>query len=285
VHHVTSGGGGAFLHPTHNLAPVVPQSTTELETYVLQQHWPPRPVSRHVLNRSAARLVVDRQNVGLALVLASVHLGVAAAGGWAMRDWLRSNVGAPLGRSLRSIAGELLTSPVELVALAVVVAVCALVVPRPNVADPAVHRVARRVGLVHGLAQAAVFLGGAFAGGVAIRLLAGDSAPAVGAVVVGTVLGALVGGIGSVVVMANYLRRVNQGYRIHDNEAFSGRHIRGYKHFVRLRIDERGDLRLFVIGLETVRPGWAEALADGTAPPTTAPSLVDVIDIPAGRRG
>ena len=62
VHHITSGGGGAFLHPTHNLAPVVPQSTTELETYVLQQHWPPRPVSRHVLNRSATRLVVDRQN-------------------------------------------------------------------------------------------------------------------------------------------------------------------------------------------------------------------------------
>lgn len=283
VHHVTSGGGGAFLHPTHNLAPVVPQSTTEAESYVLQQHWPPKPVSRHVLNRSTARLVIDRQNVGLALLLAALHLGVAAVAGGPMRSWLSAHPGAGLATAIGSIAREVLTAPGSIVALAVVVAVCALVVPRPNVADLAVHRVARRAGALHGLVQGAAFLISTVVGGLVALALAGDAAPTGPELVAGTLVGALLGGVTSVVVFADYLRRVNGNYRIHDNEAFSGRHIRGYKHFVRLRIDAKGDLRAYVVGLETVRPGWGPALADGAAPPVTAPTLVDVVDVRAAR--
>lgn len=281
VHHVTSGGGGAFLHPTHNLAPVVPQSSTELDSFHLQAHWPPRTVSRHALAASTSGLAVDRQNLSLVVLLAVVQAGFAALAGISMRDWLRSVPDAGWSTTARRLAEELAQSPATWVCLALVVALCALALPHANVGDPLVRRAARRFGAVHGVAQAAVFLLGAWLGGLAIRLLGGGTAPGVLDAVTGTAAGAVVGGALSVLVFAHYLRIVNQRYRIHDNEAFSGRHLRGYKHFVRCRIDDAGNLRLHVIGLESVRPGWAGALAEDRRPPTTALTLVDVIDIPA----
>ena len=281
VHHVTSGGGGAFLHPTHNLAPKVPQSTTEYEQYELQSHWPPRPISRHVLDGSTRRLILDRQNLPLASLLAVVHLAFAGLSGMGMRAWLHGHAGTAFGGSIRSIAGELARSPLTLVTLSIIVVVCAFVVPNPNVADPLVQRAARRFGFLHGLAQSAAFFVAAALGGVAVRILAASASPSVLDQLLGTAAGAVGGGLLSVVVLAHYLRLVNQGYRIHDNEAFSGRHIRGYKHFVRCHIDSAGNLRLHVVGLESVRTGWAAAMADGDPPPTTALALVDVIDLPA----
>ena len=283
VHHVTSGGGGAFLHPTHNLAPVVPQSSTETDSYHLQAHWPSRTVSRHVLAASTSGLVVDRQNLSLVVLLAAVQLGFAAVAGISMRSWLRSSPGAAWTESARHLAEELVRSPATWVALAVVVLVCTLSIPNPNVGERTVRRAARRFGFVHGVAQGAVFFLGAWLGGLTTRALGGQSAPGAVDAVIGLVFGALVGGALSVFVFAHYLRIVNQRYRIHDNEAFSGRHLRGYKHFVRCRIDEDGNLRLHVIGLESVRPGWATAVAEGHRPPTDALTLVDVIDISTGR--
>jgi hypothetical protein len=283
VHHVTSGGGGAFLHPTHNLAPQVPQSTTEGDScYRLQEHWPPRPISRHTLGRSTRGLILDRQNLGLIGLLGLVHLLFAAAAGGPLRGWLRDHPGTPLPGSARMVATRLAGSPWSWIGLAVVLAICALVIPRPNVGDPLVVDAAQKFGFVHGLAQAAAFFVATGMGGGAIRMLSGSGVPSGLSEGVGTAAGALVGGVASTIVFAHYLRVVNQRYRIHDNEAFSGRHIRGYKHFVRCRIDESGDLRLHVIGLERVRPGWAGAMADDVRPPTTSLALVEVIDLPAG---
>ncbi len=284
MHHVTSGGGGAFLHPTHNLAPTVPQSTTERDSFQLLNHWPPRPVSRHALAGTTRGLVFDRQILPLTGVLAVVHLVFAALAGRTPRAWIRAHPTDAILDSIGSITAHLARSTWGWIGLAAVLLVCTYVVPRPNVAESLVQRAAHRFGFLHGLVQATVFFLAAALGAIAIRFLSGPDGPNGVDPLLGLLLGAVVGGLASTLAFAHYLRLVNQRYRIHDNEAFSGRHIRGYKHFLRCRIDEAGDLRLHVVGLENVRPGWAGALADGDPPPTTPLSLVDVIDIPAGGR-
>jgi hypothetical protein len=231
--------------------------------------------------------VADRQSLPLVALLGVVQLAYAALAGGAMRRWLDASPTVGLWDSARNVIEELSASPVTWVTLIGTVFVCALGLARPSVADPLVWKAARRCGFVHGLAQGAVFVAAATVGGLAIQILGGSGRPTDLDVLVGTVLGAATGGVLAVTVFAHYLRVVNQRYRIHDNEAFSGRHLRGYKHFLRIRVAPDGALRIFVIGLDAVRSGWAEALVDGRPPPTTTLTLVDVIDIPsdAGRRG
>ena len=265
VHHVTSGGGGAFLHPTHNLAPKVPQSDNDPFAYQLEEHWPPRSVSRHTLGGSIRTLVVDRQSPALSVPFALLHGAfLLAATGIHART-----------RSLADIAGRW---PMYIVGVLAIAAFW-FAIPAPNVADPLVHRAGRRTGLQHGLVQLLVLVA-VTAATTALFHGSGWDRRNVALAVAGSAMGGLL----ATGVFSTYLSSVNRRWRIHDNMAFSGRHIRGYKHFVRCRIDgETGDLTLFVVGIDTVHPGWASALAHAAVPPAGTLTLVDVIDIARGR--
>lgn len=157
--HVTSGGGGAFLHPTHHFAsrPVDPDSRLA-PRFV----WPDGAVSRD-LARSWWRVLVDRQILSLLAV-----------------------IGALLFVGCRY--------PVPVAAVA---AVAGVLVVRPNTPRPdARARAVRATGVGLGLALAAVVLltalvarsGAPWADGGAIALAWVTACAVVGAAVAGAVL-------------------------------------------------------------------------------------------------
>lgn len=282
VHQVTSAGGGAFLHPTHNLTPHVPQGYDVPDPFILEEHWPPRSVSRWQLGRGVGGALFDRQSLGLGTVFALVNLAILlGARRGIVGGLVEAGERAGTVDALRDAADALLVNVwFPAVALAVV-ALFTFVVPRPSVGDPAVHRAARRAGFVHGLAQVVGLVAAATIGAAAGWLIVDpdDTASASAALLA---VGSVAGGFLGVAVFATYVQMVNRRWRIHDNIAFAGRHIQGFKHFLRCRIDRAtGDLRLYVLGLPTIHTGWAAALARGTTPPKGMLTLVDVIDIPA----
>jgi hypothetical protein len=86
-------------------------------------------------------------------------------------------------------------------------------------------------------------------------------------------VGSLLGGIlfGSYLLLSNGLLRANREYQgdgrenrseqrlkgVHANEVFATQSIADYKHFVRLRIRENGDLVIYPIGIERICREWS----------------------------
>lgn len=94
-------------------------------------------------------------------------------------------------------------------------------------------------------------------------------------------LGGLIGGF----VMGGYLFVSVQLFGRHSNEAFGSLRIPDYKEWLRLRIDERGALSVFCIGMDRVPRRWKSA-ARGAAttyiaddPKASGPRLVDFVRV------
>ena len=78
----------------------------------------------------------------------------------------------------------------------------------------------------------------------------------------------LVGGVLSTGLFIGMVRWINAQIKANDTLAFSSAHLTRYKHFVRMCIDDRGDLSVYVVGLDPVGEGWFEAL---TTPEASIP--------------
>ncbi|MDE1148853.1 MAG: hypothetical protein PW843_19985 [Azospirillaceae bacterium] len=81
----------------------------------------------------------------------------------------------------------------------------------------------------------------------------------------------IVGGLLAATVMGIYLLISLNGFKLHWNEAFSSMRIEGYKNFLRLKIDPKGDLTVYPIGLVRTPAD------DGRTPrnPPLAPRLIE----------
>nr|MDQ6938380.1 hypothetical protein [Actinomycetota bacterium] len=147
--HVTSGGGGAFLHPTHHL--LLDAKRPGEPEFQLIKAWPSAERSR-ALSRSTTRLVWDRQSRVLIPFLALLHLAYIG-----LTD---VRLLSPLGRGGSSRPPTLawvLASPLAWLVLVAVVAGGRLAVA-PNTRTRLVRHAARRRGAVVGLALAAVLV-------------------------------------------------------------------------------------------------------------------------------
>lgn len=80
--------------------------------------------------------------------------------------------------------------------------------------------------------------------------------------------GSLVAAFGSATIFGVYLWVSLNGFGRHWNEAFSSLAIKDYKNFLRMKIDGKGELHLYPIGLETVPEG-------GGTPRTLKPHLIE----------
>jgi hypothetical protein len=308
-HRITAGGGGAFLHPTHDL----PRTTTLTidpegprtddgrsapvrERYGLQTCYPRRRTSRW-LSLSALALPVRNwtflfvPGVVSLLVLWTVQFGLRtledpgvsfadASGSWGWTDAMGG-----VARNSLSLA----------MALALWGGLFAFAKPPPRVHARWTRALARAgLSLVHLLAQLSAI---AAVGVAAVRLaeqVPGDGweyalTAGAAALVLGAVVGSLV--VGLYLAAAIGL----PGLRTHGNEAFSASRITRYKSFLRLHV-ERDRLTVYAIAVPRAvkRRHWrvpteesqAAEAADPSAPliePTREPvavRLIEAIEIP-----
>lgn len=258
--HVTSGGGGAFMHPTHSLPTRVPYERGRAE-FELRSRWPNPADSRAVSPN--ARLLRDRQSLGVVPLVALLH-GLFS---WlAARQFLGWGSSSEPGGWPEPI-GFVVSTPWTIVVLALLVVIGRATVA-PNARERLVARGAKRLGYLHGALLAAIFWATTAAIHWAVDTwLDLDGAGRRGLFVLGSV-------ISGAVVYATFLRVIGwigNRYRMNDNLAFAAVHSGRYKHFVRMRFTEHGDLTMYAVGLDPIGTGWGAALRDRAPVPPDDP--------------
>ncbi len=237
--HITSGGGGAFLHPTHHLP-----ERTELPgaggttAYCRVGTYPSPAVSKRLRKRI---WLLPPYNLPLAAVLGAVQVLLAF-----MLELHLGNRHMSLG--LSDLRRALWESPTAfLLILLMVVSLAAMV------------RFAHDAGgigrFLFGLVHSALQLGSV--AGVLIAASSLSSGPGQGAWSLVAFLGlvGVLGGIGGMVGMSGYLWATNcLGF--HGNEGYAPLHHQDLKHFLRLHIDRDGALTVYPIAIDRVGRKW-----------------------------
>lgn len=97
----------------------------------------------------------------------------------------------------------------------------------------------------------------------------------------------LLGGAAGALILGTYLFVSVQVFGRHSNEAFSSLRIADFKQWVRLKIDRTGRLTIYAIGIDRVPRRWRTAPRNGVATDlpddtrATAPRLVDRVQVEA----
>jgi hypothetical protein len=266
-HKITAGGGGAFLHPTHDL-PEELDLTVDVEAAA---HGPPGG------HTQGYRLVERFPDAGRswrlawqALLLPLRHPWFITVGAvfnvmllWTNQFGIRSLdrqeeetqtfAESAQDSGWRDLSLGLIRNPLAL--FLVIVLAAALI----GLADVPTrlreHRVRRWIsraslGLVHLLVQASAAIGVAL---LSIRL-AGPVPTRFGFNAASSAIDALLGGIVSAFLLGAYFAVTNtvRRLRVHGNEAFSAARLNGHKSFLRLHIDRRGHLTVYALGIDRV---------------------------------
>jgi 3',5'-cyclic AMP phosphodiesterase CpdA len=255
--YLTWGGGGAFLHPTHQLEDVsfewdyiAPPPVQPIRTGAPAPKYRRRFTRSHVYpsdktsRRLSWRLPLfgwdNRWFTGLlfcaALIAAWTLAAVADFKGARLPESLRAS--PRMSDALWLMATLLLSAPWFLLACAAFVAVLTYF--------SAAQRTPLRwlVGVTHFSAHLTAFLVGFF---VSARYLPEGTWPVWLVSIV-----ALATAVLSSTIMGVYLWISLAFFRRHWNEAFSALRIKHYKGFLRLHLDRTGALTIYPIGLDTV---------------------------------
>ena len=235
---VTAGGGGAFLHPTHDLPETTdPPGVDGAGPYRRAAVYPSARKSRRLRKRV---WLLPAYNLPLAVALGAIQVVVVFMLTLHL-DERHRHVG--FGDLLRA----LWESPT---AFLLIIAVIASFGAMIRLAHDATG-VAR---LLIGIGHSALQFGGLGAAiVVASRLTSAvDGAPGLVAFL-GVVW--VLGGVGGVLGVSGYLWATNSlGY--HGNEAYAPLHHMDQKNFLRLHIDASGGLTLYPIGVDRVGRKW-----------------------------
>ncbi|MCF8533264.1 MAG: hypothetical protein K9G48_09705 [Reyranella sp.] len=286
IQYVTCGGGGAFLHPTH-----------QLENKTFHWRYPPPgidagpPDSRYersftIANDGAAIYPTAKasrcltwgnagfafKNVGLTLIYCAAYV---------LYNWLLDENAAIAGvKSLTAAVGgagsfwQALGLYIEL----------SFVSPAPTLlflagmggyyylADEPYRTWTRiGIGVVHGVAQAVtatLVTCAVLIGAPSLIHIVWPALPPGLAGAAAILLASIAAGFVSATVFGLYLVASLNGFGRHWNEAFSALRIEGHKCFMRMRIDSEGALHLYPIGLRKVPKG-------GGTPETLKPHLIE----------
>jgi len=252
-HRITSGGGGAYLYPTHHLQPTLELDegrgeNTKKVTYGLEAAYPPPNVTSRQRWLAAWRLPI--RNRGLLPVLGVLYFGPALL----LQIPVRTNVSSAGDVALSDVLGtwlDALWSPWMLVAAMVLAPLFVLFAAGRSVG------VRFLVGLPHAALQLAlvlllVVLSAQLLSlvdlnehGVAIAAIAAVLAVPPGAWLLGLYL--------SVCDLVYGLSPERfKGLDRHANETFSCQRIEDWKSFLRFHIDAQGRMTIFPIGVDRV---------------------------------
>jgi hypothetical protein len=289
THKITSGGGGAFLHPTHVLPRhtsigVTPDDPDDVTAYEMQVTYPRRSRSR-LLSLSAVGLAL--RNPSFCTIPGLVTLALL----WTVQFGLRTlerpeesfaEAGAHWGWT--DLAGGLVrTSSAGLVVLVLFGALWAFAKTPPWAAQGWQRWTVKAImAVIHLALQLATMVTVMLA---ALALASGRGSVAFA--VVASAVALVLGGLAGATVVGIYLAAAiaTPGIEAHANEAFAAARITGYKNFLRLHIDTDGRLTVYAIGIPRAvkRRHWRAVpeAADVEASwiePTRRPPEPDLID-------
>lgn len=254
THKITSGGGGAFLHPTHQLPRTVsvgitPDDPDDVVDYEVAVRYPSSGRSR-LLSLHALRLPL--RNPSFMWVPGLISLVML----WAVQFGLRSleqsgqsfaTAGSDWGWG--ELAGGVFRSSTSAVLLLVLFGGLWAFARTPAWAPRGVPRHAAKavLALVHLAAQVAML--------ATVSLVALTVAADLDGwwfAVLASVVAFALGGVGCALVLGAYLAVAIgvPGLRAHANEAFAAARLTGYKNFLRLHIDGSGTLTVYALGLD-----------------------------------
>ncbi|HVF13381.1 MAG TPA: hypothetical protein VM942_02210, partial [Acidimicrobiales bacterium] len=247
-HLITAGGGGAFLHPTHQLpATGTPYGVAAAQSYARQAVYPSPETSRRLRKRV---FLLPVYNLPLAAVLGTAHLMLAFLLRLHLRDEYRSLAAGDLWQAVWE-------SPAAFLLILLLVGSIGGMVLLAHDAS-GLPRIA--LGVVHSFLQ----VGGL----VFVFLVASWAAGSVGvdgllSLIVFLIVVWVVGGVGGVLGIAAYFWATNcLGF--HGNEVYAPLHHEDLKNFLRLHFDARGGLTIYPVGVDRVGRHW-ELRPDGPA--------------------
>jgi putative NIF3 family GTP cyclohydrolase 1 type 2 len=272
VHKIVAGGGGAFLHPTHQ------PKTGELRGGFAQcAVYPDRRTSSRLTWRNFLFPVINPRFAALAGIvyalsawLASASLGAADA----------SSIGAALHVALLAALRD------PFYGLWLIVFVLAFVF----FTDTHVRWYRLLGGIGHGLAH----LGAAFVcAWLALRSTTGPLGLDYGTISQLFAAGVLTfvgGAVAGSLVLGLYLFVSLQLFGRHSQEAFSSLRVQDWKSWVRLRIDAAGRLTIYALGIDRTPRRWRrtrrndEETFEPDDPRATAPRLIDRAEVLSAAR-
>lgn len=237
-HKITSGGGGAFLHPTHNLKEKLALREGEFN---LQNTFPKKPGSKKL---SLWNLAFPWFNVQFALFMGAFYLLFSWIMQGATDSTFMMNV-SQLEINLANIPeflieiGKIITHNPS-----VAFAIAAVIYGVYKFTDTKSTRLkyVGIIGLIHGLIH---IINGYLLIWIFASLFSTEEIPGI---IKFSAAIFVAGGITGCIVMGVYLLLTNLYLGIHDNEAFSSIKWSGYKNFIRMHIDHES-LTIYPIGL------------------------------------
>jgi hypothetical protein len=265
-HHIESGGGGAFLHPTHNLPERADLPGADGATaYRRAGTYPSAAVSRRLRKRI---WLMPAYNLPLAAVFGTVQVLLAFMLGLHLSD---HHVSLGIGDLLRAMWESPTAFLLSLLVLGSLVGMVRFAHDASGIGR-------LLLGLAHSTLQVASVAGVMIA---ASYLSSRFGAQGVGSLIAFLVLVWLLGGVSGMMGMAGYLWAT--GYLgLHGTEAYAPLHHQDHKHFLRLHIQADGVLTIHPIGIDRVGRKWAlrpdaPAHAPWFAPdgPDPAPHLIE----------
>jgi hypothetical protein len=238
--HITSGGGGAFLHPTHSLPERMDLPGAQGATaYRRAGTYPSPTVSKRLRKRI---WLLAPYNLPLAAVFGTVQVLLAFMLGLHLGD---HHVALGLG----DLGGAVWQSPTSFLLLLLMIGSLAGMVRFAHEA----RGIARfLLGMVHSMLQLASVAGVMMA---ASWLSSAFGLAGVWSLIAFLSLVGLLGGIGGVVGLSGYLWATNY-LGLHGNEGYAPLHHQDLKHFLRLHIGADGVLTVYPIGVERVGRKW-----------------------------
>jgi Calcineurin-like phosphoesterase len=256
VQKITAGGGGAFLHPTHEddfslLVEDAVTDTAKARSFEVKATYPDMKRSARL---AWGNLLFPFKNPRFGIVPATFYLLTC----WLVGSAVDVAVPTTPLRALRLTLDAFGDHP-GLALWTIGVVMCFLAFTDTH------SRTYRAIG---GLAHAVAHFVATFYVGWGAVVLAERLVPPDGFLRAVTAAGAIFAGgwvVGSLVVGLYLLISLNVFGR-HSEEAFSGLRIEDYKHFLRLHIDRRGVLTIWPIKIERVPRRWrSREPADHTA--------------------
>jgi len=238
--HINSGGGGAFLHPTHELPERLDLPSGDGPVACRRAAVYPSPAVSKGLRKRIWLLAPF--NLPLAGVFGTVEVLLAFMMGLHLRD-RHVSLGVV---DLRRAVWE---SPTAFLLILLMVVSTAAMVRFAHDAGGAVRLL---LGLVHSALQLASV--------AAVMIAASWLSSAHGlrgawSLIVFLGLIGLMGGIGGMVGLSGYLWATNR-LGFHGNEGFAPLHHQDLKHFLRLHITADGALTVYPIGVDRVGRKW-----------------------------
>lgn len=267
VQKIVSGGGGAFLHPTH-----APPTARLRGGFVERACYPDTKTSRRLTWWNLVFPFLNPKYLPIPAVLYMMSAWFASA------TFGPSDVGSLRSAFHAALAGAI-RDPIN--GLWLMLFVSAFVF----FTDTHV----RWYRVLGGIAHAVAHLGAAFAlGWLALVVTTqwfglpfGDIVQMLASAVI-TFVG---GGIAGSIVLGLYLFVSLRIFGRHSNEAFSSLKIQDFKQWVRLRIDAAGELTILAIAIDRVPRRWSEHRSGGRGRiqpddrAATAPRLIEMLTL------